>query len=203
MIKQTFYNLPGEKRQRVVRAIVSEFSEMSDEKISINRIVKRAGISRGSFYQYFDDKVDLVEVLLKSVVEVAMEGVHRATEESGGDIFYTYELLLDILAAFSDDSVNRAVMRRLARNLHANNDLVSEYMSNRFNGIGDFKDCAKQFSRERLRYQSDSDFELLLQMLTGLLKNALFNYYAMDEDFQSVQQSYRRKLEILKNGAVQ
>ena len=28
-----------------------------NEKVSINRIIKTAEISRGSFYQYFDDKV--------------------------------------------------------------------------------------------------------------------------------------------------
>ena len=66
VIKPTFYNLPEEKRRRITAAIISEFSETSDEKVSINRIIHRAEISRGSFYQYFDDKVDLIEVLMRS-----------------------------------------------------------------------------------------------------------------------------------------
>ena len=66
MIKKTFYNLPEEKRQRIIDAIMNEFSGSPSEKVSINRIIKEANISRGSFYQYFDDKVDLVEILTRT-----------------------------------------------------------------------------------------------------------------------------------------
>ena len=80
MIKRTFYNLPEQKRQRIIDAIVEEFSSSSTEKVSINRIVKAANISRGSFYQYFDDKVDLVEVLTKSFVDLSIEGANKSLE---------------------------------------------------------------------------------------------------------------------------
>ena len=55
MIKSTFYNLPEEKRQRITDAIFNEFAGSSGERVSINNIIKNANISRGSFYQYFDD----------------------------------------------------------------------------------------------------------------------------------------------------
>ena len=51
MIKPTFYNLSDDKRKRVLQAILEEFADTDSEKISINRIIKRANISRGSFYQ--------------------------------------------------------------------------------------------------------------------------------------------------------
>lgn len=183
-------------------SIVTEFSEMPDEKISINRIVRRADISRGSFYQYFDDKVDLIEVLMKTFVEQTVEGVRRAAEESDGDIFYTYERLFELIAEHADNDVNKAVLRRLVRNIHANNDLVTEYMSHRFCGISDFKNCAKHFSRERFRFQNDEDFELIMQMLTGILKNSLFNYFVVGEKYEVVLSNFRRKIEILKAGVL-
>ena len=80
---------------------------------------------------------------------------------------------------------------------------VFEYMKNRFKGIDEFKDCTKHFSREKLRFPDDSDFELLLQILTGILKNALFNYYVMEEAYEKVRRDYRRKLTILQAGALQ
>lgn len=49
MIKNTFYNLPEEKRQRITDAIFNEFSGSSGERVSINNIIKNANISRGSF----------------------------------------------------------------------------------------------------------------------------------------------------------
>ncbi|MCA2000505.1 MAG: TetR/AcrR family transcriptional regulator, partial [Chloroflexi bacterium] len=56
MPKQTFLNLPEEKRQAVVRAAIDEFADYGFEASSVNRIVANSGISKGSFYQYFEDK---------------------------------------------------------------------------------------------------------------------------------------------------
>ncbi len=201
MIKSTFYNLPEEKRRRVIGAIVAEFSNTEDEKISINRIIKRADISRGSFYQYFDDKVDLIEVLLKSFVDRVLAGATRVFYESKGDMFLTFAALLDVIVESGDDPVRRVVLKRLIRNLRANDDLVSEYMCNRFHGIDEFKDSYKQFDRRKLRFQSDEDLELITQILTGILKNALFNLFAMEEDYAAVKDTYLKKIEIIKLGA--
>lgn len=40
MIKNTFYNLPEEKRQRITDAIFNEFAGSSGERVSINNIIK-------------------------------------------------------------------------------------------------------------------------------------------------------------------
>lgn len=202
MIKSTFYNLPEEKRLRVTQAIICEFADASDEKISINRIVKRAGISRGSFYQYFDDKVDLIDVLLKRFVELIIEDLNKVVKDSNGDVFYIYEQLFDIVASFSENETYRIILRRLMRSLRANNDLVSEYIMNRFKGLSEFRGCFRRFSRDGLRYRDNHDYELLTQILNGMLKNAAFNFYVMEQELENVRGDYRRKLEILKTGAV-
>jgi AcrR family transcriptional regulator len=58
MPKATFYNLESQKKQRLFEAALAEFSKKSFADSAISEIVRRAGISRGSFYQYFDDKLD-------------------------------------------------------------------------------------------------------------------------------------------------
>ncbi|MEW5939957.1 MAG: TetR/AcrR family transcriptional regulator [Chloroflexota bacterium] len=68
MPKQTFFNLPEEKRENIVNAAVDEFAEYGLENASTNRIVENSGISKGSFYQYFEDKQDVFMYLL-SVLE--------------------------------------------------------------------------------------------------------------------------------------
>lgn len=202
LIKSTFYNLPYEKRRRVSQAIVCEFADASDEKISINRIVKRAGISRGSFYQYFDDKVDLIEVLLKRFIELIIEDLNKVVKDSNGDVFYIYEELFNIVTSFSENETYRVVLRRLVRNLRTNNDLVSEFIFNRFKGLSEFRGSFRKFSRDGLRYRDNHDYELLTQILNGILKNAAFNYYVMEQPLETVRSDYKRKLEILKTGAV-
>lgn len=60
----TFANLPAEKRDRIVELAIEEFSERSYRAASLSRIVARAGIAKGSIYQYFEDKLDLYRWLL-------------------------------------------------------------------------------------------------------------------------------------------
>ena len=64
MPKQTFLNIPEEKRNTVINAAIDEFAEYGLENASTNRIVANSGISKGSFYQYFEDKQDVFMYLL-------------------------------------------------------------------------------------------------------------------------------------------
>jgi AcrR family transcriptional regulator len=64
MPKRTFFNLPAEKRETIVNAAVDEFAHYGLENASTNRIVENSGISKGSFYQYFEDKQDVFLYLL-------------------------------------------------------------------------------------------------------------------------------------------
>lgn len=73
MPKQTFLNLPDEKRQIIVDAAINEFAEYGFEKASTNRIVANSGISKGSFYQYFEDKQDVFMYLLTVLEREKME----------------------------------------------------------------------------------------------------------------------------------
>jgi AcrR family transcriptional regulator len=73
MPKQTFFNLPDEKREVIINAAVDEFAEFGLENASTNRIVANSGISKGSFYQYFEDKQDVFMFLLSLLEQEKME----------------------------------------------------------------------------------------------------------------------------------
>ncbi len=73
MPKQTFLNLPEEKRKKIVNAAVDEFAQYGLENASTNRIVENSGISKGSFYQYFEDKQDVFEHLLFIIEQEKMD----------------------------------------------------------------------------------------------------------------------------------
>lgn len=65
MPKQTFYNLPEDKKERVMDAAIDEFAKHTYHKASITRIVNKADIAKGSFYQYFEDKKDLYKHIVE------------------------------------------------------------------------------------------------------------------------------------------
>ncbi|MDQ7794746.1 MAG: TetR/AcrR family transcriptional regulator [bacterium] len=64
MPRETFFNLPEAKRKRILDLALDEFAGGSYREASLTRIVKRAGIAKGSLYQYFEDKFDLYFYLL-------------------------------------------------------------------------------------------------------------------------------------------
>jgi AcrR family transcriptional regulator len=65
MPKPTFLNLPEEKRQAFLKIALDEFASKDYNSASISKIVEKAGIAKGSLYQYFDDKQDLFLYLLE------------------------------------------------------------------------------------------------------------------------------------------
>lgn len=67
MIHSTFERLSEEKKDRIMQAARAEFLRNPYEKTSINRILSEAGVPKGSFYQYFDDKSDLFSLCICAV----------------------------------------------------------------------------------------------------------------------------------------
>jgi AcrR family transcriptional regulator len=65
MPKDTFFNLPEDKRALICKVATDEFAARSFAQASINRIVARSGIAKGSFYQYFENKTDLFLYLVQ------------------------------------------------------------------------------------------------------------------------------------------
>jgi AcrR family transcriptional regulator len=79
MPRQTFFNLPQLKRQRVIDAAVEEFAERPFRAASLDNIAAASGVSKGSLYQYFEDKAELYRWLLSEYLPerklAAMESV--------------------------------------------------------------------------------------------------------------------------------
>jgi AcrR family transcriptional regulator len=68
MPKATFFRLPDDRRARLVHEAILEFADKPFAEASLSQIAQRARIPKGSFYQYFDDKLDLYRWLLTEEV---------------------------------------------------------------------------------------------------------------------------------------
>ncbi|ADQ15764.1 TetR/AcrR family transcriptional regulator [Halanaerobium hydrogeniformans] len=51
MPKQTFFDRPSKKRERILQAEMEEFAAYPYLKSSTNRIIENGDISKGSFYK--------------------------------------------------------------------------------------------------------------------------------------------------------
>lgn len=95
MCTETFLHLPEEKRNRFLEAAWEEFTAVSYAEASINQIVRRAGVPRGSFYQYFTDKQDLFLYLMNLIRTHLVTEFQQMVVQGRGDIFQTLLLCYD------------------------------------------------------------------------------------------------------------
>jgi len=87
MPKDTFFNLPEEKRQMLVQLSMQEFAAKPYEQASVTSIVHRAGIAKGSIYQYFENKRDLYFYLLDLAVQSKLDWASQHAAPPTGDFF--------------------------------------------------------------------------------------------------------------------
>lgn len=98
--KPTFDNIPKEKRERILKVATNEFATNGFENTSIEQIAKKAGISVGSVYKYFDSKEDMfitVAHLGLSKLEELLTELYAKDE----DLLIKVEKIIRELVAFS------------------------------------------------------------------------------------------------------
>ncbi len=95
--KQTFLNLPEDKQESIVREAIREFAVHGYQRASINNIVKRLGIAKGSVYQYFSNKESLfLHVFERFTAQVKFFVKDSVSHQAQGDFF---EMVQEVLWA--------------------------------------------------------------------------------------------------------
>lgn len=127
MPKPTFFNLPEEKRQTVLDAALDEFAAHGYAASNMNRIVEAAGIAKGSFYQYFDDKKDLYFHVIETAGQEKLKAMQPVLDDSadhslGHNLRAMFKVGLDY--AFQNPKMYK-VGEDFARN---NMNIVSEFI---------------------------------------------------------------------------
>jgi AcrR family transcriptional regulator len=69
MPRQRFFNLPEASRKQLLAVATHHFAARGFEGASLNEILADAGISKGAYYYYFDDKDDLFATTLEAAID--------------------------------------------------------------------------------------------------------------------------------------
>lgn len=119
MPKQTFLNLPEEKQNRLIKAGYNEFSNRSIHESSMNKILRKANIPKGSFYQYFYDKEEFYWYIVNKVVRERITPYDRLLEEFDGDLFLIEEMQLqEIIHLLQDYEFSNLLRTMFLYNFH-------------------------------------------------------------------------------------
>lgn len=202
MPTDTFYRLPAQKRERLLAAIFDELSRVPVTELSINRIVQGAYISRGSFYQYFRDRDDLIQFLLDSVRNHIADFIGTTAPACHGDPFELLRRILRWIRERGATPGNRVFCANLLAHLSASGCLTHcpppgislQKMEEWFD---------RYFDRSALLLETEEDFPLMLEMLLSLLRTAIAELFTPDTDPDAILRSFDRKLTILQRGMLQ
>ena len=117
MSLRRFQSLPPDRRAAILEAALAEFAEAGFDGASYNRIIKRAGLSKGAMYYYFEDKTDLCRTALEHAVEHARAriGPVDAFEDAAGFWAALHDIYRRVTAFLAEEPQTARVLHNLVR----------------------------------------------------------------------------------------
>lgn len=86
--RSTFIKLEDEKQQRILDTAVDEFADHGFKQASVNRIVQKLGIAKGSIFQYFGTKEGLFNFIFNHAVELVRQSLRQVKQETAEADFF-------------------------------------------------------------------------------------------------------------------
>lgn len=200
MCTETFLRLPEEKRTRFLNAAWEEFTSARFVDASVNKIVRRAGIPRGSFYQYFTDKDDLFAYLLEDVRGHIQAEYRQILKDNGGDIFQAQLDCFDRLVSgelSGDPTMERCMtLLRLNQGLDIQKLLPTCPGRRLLDGLWDVMDVSG------LRRPDQEYGRIVFSLLMAALGSAFMSTLLRPEEKALYREELAEKLEIVRCGSV-
>lgn len=199
MPSTTFYNLPAEKRERLLSAARAEFARAPYEEASVNRMIRAAGIPRGSFYMYFADKADLFLHLMDQFVDTFTQTVCRLLEEEGGALFPAFRRLFDHLQDRCVTGCREGRAAEVITILRRNVGMPHTMAMGQSYGRRFLSQLLPRLDRARLSLEGEAELENGLRILLSVTLPLLCEG-VLAEDPEPVRARYQSYLTILERG---
>ncbi len=197
----TFYNLMEEKRRKLICAIKNELSRVPFDKVSINQIVHAAEIPRGSFYQYFVDKNDMLGFILLDYRKQLLSYMKDYLKANNGDIFGMFYEILDYIIDFAMDGSED----NFCKNLFADIKIIAGFylkIPKRVSGTEEIKELNHFINLDMLDLREKDDFDNMLQILFSVCGNTITEVFTNPSDYENIKKNYKKELELLKRGFI-
>jgi len=90
--KELYDKLPEEKKDKVLKGIISEFAASGINGCNVRTIAKKIGISHGSLFHYFSSKDDMIHTIIQEGVKMQQRVLKKGLSLEG-DFFQKIELI--------------------------------------------------------------------------------------------------------------
>lgn len=203
MPTKCFFNLPEEKQMKIVGASMCELSRVPADKISINKIIKTAGISRGSFYQYFEDKSDLLDYILSNWKDKLQTCFKRNLEKYNGKLFEMTEAIYEEIILLGRDENNLKIIKNFLLGMKfTKNERISfmellgikeGFIENMFFPYvekNNFRDSSRKFIRA------------IIEIICLLMRQSFTDIFSDYQNRDIYKKDFYIQLDIIRHGAI-
>lgn len=202
-----FEKLSNTKREKIVWAAIDEFVESGYEGASINRIIKKANISRGSFYTYFENKDDIFRYVMDSFTDIAMDFMLKTLAETNGDVIDMIIKLYDVHEDFRKEKTGK--LFRLVDTLGERIFTTKKVKLNRLRDNENFfqSERGKVFckrlqdkSNEHFRQYNEEKFVSLIELLSTIAFKTVFTKVVFNTESLKARDRMMEWLNFVRNG---
>ncbi len=203
MPKDTFFNLPEEKRTLICDVALDEFAEYPFDQASVNRIVSNSGIAKGSFYQYFEDKKDLFLYLIGVIAEEKINYLSPVLRNPAEhDIFTLIRELFISGIQFANEHPRYAAIGNLLLINYRETPIYRELKADRLPEVYETYEPLLDKAIARGEVRADIDIKMLNYVIASM--NVAIVEYCSDlhpqEMYESMLETADAFMDILKNG---
>lgn len=197
MPKQTFFNLKEEKKKKIEKALIKEFSNNTFEKASISNIIAEANIPRGSFYQYFEDKEDAIYYIINKYLEKEKNRIYQYLLKNKGDIFETAINIYEDTAKITEKNENEELFKNILQELKKNNiNVFDEHKKI----LKSQRTIEKMINKTELNIENEEDLQDFLRILNVIIRAISMEVVLKKLTVEEGKQRLIREIEILKKG---
>lgn len=202
MVHRLFHELNQEKRMTIIKMAISEFSRYGYSEGSTNRIVKNAGIGKGSLFKYFNNKEDLYFYILDYSITCLIDEFQAKSSTLPKDLFDRVIKWSEIEIAWY---INNKDDYKLLKNAFNNDNPVYEKVIEIYGAMVEdlYYKLLKDIDVEQLKYDKDKILNTLRWFLSGF-NQALIREMDHDMDIDFIKTEYverlREYMELLKYG---
>ncbi len=83
---KTFLNLHKERQKEIIDACLEEFILYDYRDASLTRIIRKLNLAKGSFYRYFESKLDLYKYLIEYIKNFNLAFFKESFSKAEGDL---------------------------------------------------------------------------------------------------------------------
>jgi AcrR family transcriptional regulator len=198
--KQTFFNLQQDKRKKLIEAAEMEFTRVPLFEASIANIIKMAGISRGSFYQYFEDKDDLYFFLLEDKLTKTKNHFIGLLDKYEGDLIEALlEMYFYFLTTLSDEEEKNFLRNAM---LYTTYKVESSFSSmfETFIDNQEFMKITGLINRQSLNITSDQELLHIFKIISALAFNNLIEKTVKGLTDAEAMETFRLSVNLIKHG---